>query len=107
MAAPAKASIRPLNPANGSRKRKERLEMVSQSDNPTRTPQNPASQPNPLKLRAPFAGNMLVKGGDMPKILAIDDDRTVLRLIEKAFEGADVELTTCLLYTSPSPRDRG
>jgi len=30
----------------------------------------------------------------MPKILAIDDDRTVLRLIEKAFEGADVELTT-------------
>ena len=65
--------------------------MVSQSDNPTRTPQNP---PNPLKLRTPFAGNMLVKGGDMPKILAIDDDRTVLRLIEKAFEGADVELTT-------------
>ena len=65
--------------------------MVSQSDNPTRTPQN---APNPLKLRTPFAGNMLVKGGDMPKILAIDDDRTVLRLIEKAFEGADVELTT-------------
>ncbi|WP_075083766.1 sigma-54-dependent transcriptional regulator [Mariniblastus fucicola] len=30
----------------------------------------------------------------MPKILAIDDDRTVLRLIEKAFEDADVNLTT-------------
>ncbi len=29
----------------------------------------------------------------MPKILAIDDDRTVLRLIEKAFEDTDVELT--------------
>ncbi|MFK7769071.1 MAG: sigma-54-dependent transcriptional regulator [Mariniblastus sp.] len=29
----------------------------------------------------------------MPRILAIDDDRTVLRLIEKAFENSDVELT--------------
>lgn len=30
----------------------------------------------------------------MPRILAIDDDRTVLRLIEKAFESTDIELTT-------------
>ena len=30
----------------------------------------------------------------MPRILAIDDDRTVLRLIEKAFENANVEVTT-------------
>ena len=29
----------------------------------------------------------------MPRILAIDDDRTVLRLIEKAFEHSDVSLT--------------
>jgi two-component system nitrogen regulation response regulator GlnG len=29
----------------------------------------------------------------MPKILAIDDDRTVLRLVEKAFQDSDVELT--------------
>lgn len=43
--------------------------------------------------RIPFADNMLAKGGDMPRILAIDDDRTVLRLIEKAFEDSDVELT--------------
>jgi DNA-binding NtrC family response regulator len=28
----------------------------------------------------------------MPKILAIDDDRTVLRLVEKAFEDSDIEL---------------
>ena len=47
-----------------------------------------------LTQRVPFADNMLLKGDEMPKILAIDDDRTVLRLIEKAFEGADVELTT-------------
>ena len=31
----------------------------------------------------------------MPHILAIDDDRTVLRLIEKAFEDSDFKLTTC------------
>ncbi len=31
----------------------------------------------------------------MPHILAIDDDRTVLRLIEKAFSGTDIQLTTC------------
>jgi two-component system nitrogen regulation response regulator GlnG len=31
----------------------------------------------------------------MPHILAIDDDRTVLRLIEKAFEDSPFELTTC------------
>jgi two-component system nitrogen regulation response regulator GlnG len=51
---------------------------------------------SPLKVKRfiPFADNILAKGGDMPKILAIDDDRTVLRLIEKAFEDADVELTT-------------
>ena len=30
----------------------------------------------------------------MPRILAIDDDRTVLRIIEKAFEDADVEVIT-------------
>lgn len=30
----------------------------------------------------------------MPRILAIDDDRTVLRLIEKAFENTDIDLTT-------------
>ncbi len=30
----------------------------------------------------------------MPKILAIDDDRTVLRLIEKALEDADMEVVT-------------
>ena len=43
--------------------------------------------------KVPFADNMLVKGDDMPRILAIDDDRTVLRLIEKAFENANVEVT--------------
>ena len=32
----------------------------------------------------------------MSKVLAIDDDRTVLRLVEKAFENSDVELTTVL-----------
>ena len=47
-----------------------------------------------LTHKVPFADNMLVKGNEMPKILAIDDDRTVLRLIEKAFENSDVELTT-------------
>ena len=31
----------------------------------------------------------------MPKILAIDDDRTVLRLIEKAFEDSQHEVITC------------
>jgi len=30
-----------------------------------------------------------------PHILAIDDDRTVLRLIEKAFSGSDTKLSTC------------
>ena len=30
-----------------------------------------------------------------PHILAIDDDRTVLRLIEKAFSGGDSKLSTC------------
>ena len=43
--------------------------------------------------KTPFADNMLAKGGDMPRILAIDDDRTVLRLIEKAFENSEIELT--------------
>ena len=33
------------------------------------------------------------KGAYMPRILAIDDDRTVLRLIEKAFEKSEIELT--------------
>ena len=47
-----------------------------------------------LTQRVPFANNALVKGDKMPRILAIDDDRTVLRLIEKAFEDADVEVTT-------------
>ncbi|MEM7782644.1 MAG: sigma-54 dependent transcriptional regulator [Planctomycetota bacterium] len=37
------------------------------------------------------------QGENMPKILAIDDDRTVLRLIEKAFENVDdAELTTAM-----------
>ena len=47
-----------------------------------------------LTQKVPFADNILVKGDEMPRILAIDDDRTVLRLIEKAFEDADVEVTT-------------
>ena len=43
--------------------------------------------------KVPFADNIFAKGGDMPRILAIDDDRTVLRLIEKAFENSNIELT--------------
>lgn len=50
-------------------------------------------QTDEVTRRIPFTDNMLVKGGGMPRILAIDDDRTVLRLIEKAFENSDVELT--------------
>jgi two-component system nitrogen regulation response regulator GlnG len=46
-----------------------------------------------VKPSVPFADNILAKGGSMPRILAIDDDRTVLRLLEKAFEDADLELT--------------
>lgn len=46
-----------------------------------------------LKRKVPFADNMLAKGGNMPRILAIDDDRTVLRLIEAAFKDTDVELS--------------
>lgn len=40
-----------------------------------------------------FNENGLANGDGVPRILAIDDDRSVLRLIEKAFEGLEVELT--------------
>lgn len=44
--------------------------------------------------RKPFSDNALASGDSKPRILAIDDDRTVLRLIETAFENSDVDLTT-------------
>ena len=44
--------------------------------------------------RKPFSDNALASGDNKPRILAIDDDRTVLRLIETAFENSDVDLTT-------------
>ena len=51
-----------------------------------------------IKMR--FNENGLTNGDGVPRILAIDDDRSILRLIEKAFEGFEVELTAvdvCLL----------
>mgnify|MGYP003324974643 FL=1 len=43
-------------------------------------------------------------GDDLPDYLDIDSDNDG---IQDIVEGGDSDLDTCLLYTSPSPRDRG
>lgn len=41
-----------------------------------------------------FFDRMRIKGGNVHHILAIDDDRTVLRLIEKALDDSNFQITT-------------
>ena len=48
----------------------------------------------------------------MIKVAIVDDDETMLEQARACIEGIDdlpedVDIRTCLLYTSPSPRDRG
>ena len=65
---------------------------------------------------------MGVESGDMIKILIVDDEKPICDLIDMNLSAAGysctavqdgleaidaVENNTCLLYTSPSPRDRG
>ena len=40
-------------------------------------------------------------------ILVVEDDRPIRNLIVTTLKTHDYKYITCLLYTSPSPRDRG
>ena len=46
-------------------------------------------------------------GGVVPELASRDHIRKVGSLMEDVLEKADLDVKACLLYTSPSPRDRG
>ena len=51
---------------------------------------------------------MMTETNTMQTIALVDDDRNILTSVSIALEaeGYKVETYTCLLYTSPSPRDK-
>ena len=41
----------------------------------------------------------------VPKIWIADDDEAIRLVLEEGLKSAGLDVNTCLLYTSPSPRD--
>ena len=39
------------------------------------------------------------------RLMLVDDDQNILASVSVALEAEGFEVSTCLLYTSPSPRD--
>ena len=59
----------------------------------------------PLTKEAYDVNNPQKRLTDFSKTITIPENKTVNQIFEHAFD-VNIDLQTCLLYTSPSPRDR-